>query len=358
MCCKQFLVISFAIILKNIAAQDVGDECVPNNEVFDGVCTVITECEVALRAIQKRNFHNYQRCGFSGSNEVVCCPRTTEKFGATNDNRGGNNSQRKAERECKKIIETSRPPLDLHIIGGEKATLGEFPHMVAIGYDRGNGYQFDCGGALISDTYVLTAAHCIINLERVEPQMIRAGVIVLGDNTWNENSDYRVARSITHPNYTHSSKYHDIALLRLANPVEVSENLHAACLYTSASDPLGPLTITGWGRISTTQSLTSNVLLKTKVNPVTRERCTPEYPGWRKLPNGIIEGQLCAGDPQGGHDACQGDSGGPLQISESDVTYRLVGVTSFGKGCGTTTPGVYTRVAHYIDWIENIVWPN
>ncbi|KAL0883268.1 hypothetical protein ABMA27_016689 [Loxostege sticticalis] len=250
MCYKQFLVFSFAIILKKIVAQEAGDDCVPNNEVLDGVCTIITDCELALRAIQKRNHHNYQRCGFSGQYEVVCCPRTTQKFGPSNE-RGNLNSNRKSERECKRIIETSRPPLDLHIIGGEKATLGEFPHMVAIGFDRGNGYQFDCGGALISDTYVLTAAHCIINLERVEPQIIRAGVVTLGDNTWHDESDYRIAQNIPHPNYTHSSKYNDIALLRLEKPVEVSENLHAACLYTSNLDPLTPLTITGWGRIST-----------------------------------------------------------------------------------------------------------
>lgn len=54
----------------------------------------------------------------------------------------------------------------------------------------------------------------------------------------------------------------------------------------------------------------------------------------------------------------QGDSGGPMQYpNDYDGQYRLVGVTSFGRGCGTAMPGVYTRVAYYINWIENIVWP-
>lgn len=54
----------------------------------------------------------------------------------------------------------------------------------------------------------------------------------------------------------------------------------------------------------------------------------------------------------------QGDSGGPLQSVTADGLNRLVGVTSFGRGCGSPVPGVYTRVSRYLDWIESVVWPN
>lgn len=109
--------------------------------------------------------------------------------------------------------------------------------------------------------------------------------------------------------------------------------------------------------------------------------CAAGYQNDRSLKNGIVESQLCAGDSTGEKDTCQveiifsflclfiitslhvytiqGDSGGPIQVStinERQIVYHVVGVTSFGKACATTLPGVYTRVSHYLDWIENIVW--
>lgn len=76
------------------------------------------------------------------------------------------------------------------------------------------------------------------------------------------------------------------------------------------------------------------------------------------LRNGISESQSCAYDPQSRNDACQGDSGGPLQTFSSPAIGKVVGVVSFGISCGTILPGVYTRVAYYLDWIESIVWPD
>lgn len=74
---------------------------------------------------------------------------------------------------------------------------------------------------------------------------------------------------------------------------------------------------------------------------------------------GLIQGQLCAYDPAGLTDACQGDSGGPIQIQNiSNAVSTVVGVVSFGEGCGTELPAIYTRVAYYLDWIESYVWPD
>lgn len=76
------------------------------------------------------------------------------------------------------------------------------------------------------------------------------------------------------------------------------------------------------------------------------------------LRNGIDVSQVCTHDPQAKNDACVGDSGGPLQIYELSGVSTIVGVTSFGISCGSTLPSISTRVAYYIDWIENIVWPD
>lgn len=75
--------------------------------------------------------------------------------------------------------------------------------------------------------------------------------------------------------------------------------------------------------------------------------------------NGINECQYCAWDPNGINVSCQGDSGEPLQIARpNSVTAEIVGVVSFGSGCGAKLPRIYTRVASYINWIGSNVWPN
>lgn len=107
-----------------------------------------------------------------------------------------------------------------------------------------------------------------------------------------------------------------------------------------------------------------SVLLKTNVTSMPLELCNKTLLDWNREPNqpslrnGLSQSQCCAFDPAARNDACQGDSGGPLQtFIESNIAH-IVGIVSFGVSCGTTLPGIYTRVAYYLDWIEPIVWPN
>lgn len=73
---------------------------------------------------------------------------------------------------------------------------------------------------------------------------------------------------------------------------------------------------------------------------------------------GIDDGHYCAYDPKQRNDSCQGDSGGPLQIPANDsVEAKVIGIVSFGIGCASGFPGIYTRIAFYLDWIESLVWP-
>lgn len=75
------------------------------------------------------------------------------------------------------------------------------------------------------------------------------------------------------------------------------------------------------------------------------------------LRGGIDMTQVCTHDPQAKNDACVGDSGGPLQLYDLSGVSTIVGITSFGVSCGSTLPSISTRVAFYMDWIEDIVWP-
>jgi secreted trypsin-like serine protease len=109
-----------------------------------------------------------------------------------------------------------------------------------------------------------------------------------------------------------------------------------------------PAEVAGWGHTSHGGS-TSRVLRSVGVSMVPRATCSAMY----HHANTITEEMVCAGAAEGGKDACQGDSGGGLVIRRADGAWVLPGVVSFGKGCGDPRyPGVYTRVASYIDWIH------
>ena len=110
---------------------------------------------------------------------------------------------------------------------------------------------------------------------------------------------------------------------------------------------------------------TSNELLKIEIKTMALSECNKdllEFNEKRNVPsfrNGIDGSQYCAYDPNGRSDSCQGDSGGPLQTAQTHSSpAKLVGVVSYGIGCGTGRPSIYTRVAYYIEWIGSHVWPN
>jgi transmembrane protease serine 9 len=103
----------------------------------------------------------------------------------------------------------------------------------------------------------------------------------------------------------------------------------------------------------------SEKLIKVQLNVIPNEECSQSYHGKRMMRKGVIQSQMCASS-KGAilMDTCQGDSGGPLQIKlldHSELIPFLVGVTSLGIGCAIGSPGVYTRVSSYIDWIETAV---
>uniref|UniRef100_A0A8D8E290 Serine protease snake n=2 Tax=Culex pipiens TaxID=7175 RepID=A0A8D8E290_CULPI len=102
--------------------------------------------------------------------------------------------------------------------------------------------------------------------------------------------------------------------------------------------------------------------MKVGLEVLPNDLCRGLYVEERKLPQAIADSQLCARSPvdEQQRDTCRGDSGGPLQVALAGhrCLYYLIGITSFGKGCGAPgTAGVYTRVAAYLEWIEGIVWP-
>ncbi|KAL3278023.1 hypothetical protein HHI36_013364 [Cryptolaemus montrouzieri] len=240
------------------------------------------------------------------------------------------------------------------IVGGEEASRREFPHMVHVGYDSPKGIKWSCGGSLISKRYVLTAAHCLYSTDYGNATHARMGITDVNDT--NHRLDVAIIERIRYPSYDHVSYYHDIALMKLAEDVHFDQYIRPICLNFDKNAINQMAIATGWGKTGTQKSK-SDKLLKVTLQLNDTATCNDFFSSVSrlKLKNGIDENtQVCAGFP--GKDTCGGDSGGPLQIySKLRCMYEIIGITSFGKrACGFE--GVYTRVSHYVDWIERIVW--
>uniref|UniRef100_A0A1I8P9N3 Peptidase S1 domain-containing protein n=1 Tax=Stomoxys calcitrans TaxID=35570 RepID=A0A1I8P9N3_STOCA len=279
-------------------------------------------------------------------------------------------NERPAVKACRRIEKGLTAGISNHILGGIPTELGEFPHMVGIGYGRigddGRGpYDIRCGGTLIDARFVLTAAHCVAARDSI-PSIVRMGVVNFTDPNEMANAvEIRIKETFIHNDYSQRRTYNDIAVLELEQPAPFSSYIYPVCLYTDEADP-NPnvrLWVTGWGTVNTKTRTFSNILLKAPLHVTPLEKCNASFVDYgltRQIDQGIIKTQLCAEDDQQLKDACQGDSGGPLNlvVDESYYNYRVVGVVSSGFGCASSTPGLYTRVAAFLDFVEQVVWPN
>ncbi|KAK7865608.1 hypothetical protein R5R35_012683 [Gryllus longicercus] len=261
-------------------------------------------------------------------------------------------------------IPSNQVNLSLFVVGGQLALEEEFPYMVAIGYLRGSNSAggnlvWGCGGSLISDRYVLTAAHCITDAQRfnLRPAALRMGVNNLTQGP-QLPTDYSVANVTLHPRHRGDLKYFDLALVRTDRPVSFTARQQPVCLEAPDTriDARTRLVAAGWGAVDPEGIDRSDSLKKANLRVVEMEECRTFIQQRRDLPRGLDDTMICAAEPQRQADTCTGDSGGPLAARgpEGDV---LVGVTSFGgRPCASRTPGVYARVKSELSWIESIVW--
>ncbi|EDV99588.1 GH12343 [Drosophila grimshawi] len=265
--------------------------------------------------------------------------------------------------QFQKSKERNGQPLSPHILGGTEVELGTYPHMAAIAFSVVDKIVFSCGGTLISSRHVLTAAHCV---SKDLPLYVRLGAVNISGDL--DHQDINVTSNVVlHPDYVSSTKYNDIAVLELAKEVTLDVNVSPACLAFDSADPpeTAQLYVAGWGIMNLKTKSTSMKLMRAPLNTVPLKECNDSYAKqpstMRHLPQGVIDSLLCAADTKNSTaDACQGDSGGPLILEEDFLNnkYSILGIVNSGVGCVTKTPGLYTRVASYVDWIEQVVWPN
>ncbi|XP_077284901.1 serine protease snk-like [Arctopsyche grandis] len=360
--------------LTSLTESISGESCTASYNSSPGICKINGECKAVLDLLKCKNIKP-TICGFEANEPIVCCPFQKVDLRDCNSAKPVLNSEKPSLKKCREYkkceiefdIMHRKGNNNLHaVVGGTETFRGEFPHMAVIGWmlATGNGYLWNCGGSLVSENYVVTAAHCTRTLdENVStpiPVIVRLGEHNLTTQNQHNIQDINIASIIIHPQYRSARKYHDIALLRLGRPAIFNLIVRPICLWQIIHIPSESVIAIGWGRVGYIEK-PSETLQKVTIDLIDNKTCTDFYNRKRKLPDGIIDGQLCAGYLSGGKDTCQGDSGGPIQIRDPEVNcaYQLIGITSFGVGCGgKNSPAVYTRISHYVDWIESIVWPN
>lgn len=249
------------------------------------------------------------------------------------------------------------------IVGGEKTALNAYPWTVLlIAQPADKSFtSYSCGGSLLNNQYVLTAAHCFRELPPgIEITKVRLGEWdILSEEDCVDGTcadkpiDIDVGDSAIHADYDSKNIHNDIALIKLSRSVNYTDFISPVCLPLSVSDnepdSSRNFTVVGWGATERGQErpgiFGSRYKLEVVVPGVDLDKCKESYPR-------LIASEMCAGGVKL-KDSCSGDSGGCLAAHENDGYWYQHGVVSYGRGCGQENiPGVYARVTSFLDWID------
>uniref|UniRef100_A0A8C0GY03 chymotrypsin n=1 Tax=Chelonoidis abingdonii TaxID=106734 RepID=A0A8C0GY03_CHEAB len=225
------------------------------------------------------------------------------------------------------------------IVNGETVVPGSWPWQVSL--QDNTGFHF-CGGSLISENWVVTAAHCGVS-DRV----------VLGEfDQGSPAEDVQVLQIVfQNRKFSSGSMKNDITLLKLAKPANMTDRVSPVCLPAATDNFPGGLTCvtTGWGLTDPSGNNTPDQLQQAALPLLTNRQCKSYW-------GNIHDVMICAG--AAGASSCMGDSGGPL-VCQKDGAWTLVGIVSWGSStCSTSTPGVYARITKLRAWIDQIIAAN
>ncbi|XP_047383808.1 chymotrypsin-like elastase family member 2A [Sciurus carolinensis] len=245
-------------------------------------------------------------------------------------------------------LPTNLPQLS-RVVGGEEATPNSWPWQVSLQYSSSGQWRHTCGGSLVANNWVLTAAHCISSS--------RTYRVLLGRHSLSTEEPgslaVKVSKAVIHEDWNSNklSNGNDIALLKLASSVSLTDQIQLACLPPAGTILANnyPCYVTGWGRLQTNGAL-PDVLQQGLLRVVDYATCSSS--SW--WGSSVKTNMVCAGG-DGVISSCNGDSGGPLNCQAADGRWQVHGVVSFGSSLGCNyyrKPSVFTRVSNYIDWIQ------
>ncbi|RZF33359.1 hypothetical protein LSTR_LSTR007704 [Laodelphax striatellus] len=244
------------------------------------------------------------------------------------------------------------------IVGGKGSTFGEWPWQVLVREATWLGLftKNKCGGVLITNKYVITAAHC-------QPGFLASLVAVFGEYDISGEFESKrsvsknVRRVIVHRQYDPATFENDIALLELESPVQFDSHIVPICMPQDDDDFTGRMaTVTGWGRLKYGQYRGGVPNRKQEVHvPVMENAVCQEMFQTAGHTKSILNSFVCAGYANGQRDSCEGDSGGPLMVEREDGHWVLAGTVSHGIKCAAPyLPGVYMRTTFYKPWLQSI----
>ena len=249
-------------------------------------------------------------------------------------------------------VAESKPASD-RILGGNRTTLAANPWQVALVWSgsRDNMRAQFCGGVILSNEWVLTAGHCVSKDKGTDAIEVLSGT----DSLENGGVRSRVVQYIVHPDFRkpESGIEHnaDIALLKidLTGPRLTGSAIGSPVSSDSDVAVGAKILVTGWG-VTERRYQPTRYLQAVEIPYVTNAICNAA----KSYDGRISENMLCAGEEVGGKDPCQGDSGGPASTSLNGMR-RLVGVVSWGEGCGDPDLyAVFTRASRYRDWVIQV----
>ncbi|MDF2152630.1 serine protease [Vibrio sp. CAU 1672] len=257
------------------------------------------------------------------------------------------------------LIAMNDPSISPAIIGGQQAGEDQLPFFARLILHRTGESKFSniCGGSVVNDRYIMTAAHCVYNDVFVDGWTENDLRVLLKNPTGNDVyvEEFKDVRNIIiHPEYNPDNFWiNDIALLELTYPI--TDNVQSITLPQDFGDysDKSAYQIFGLGLTDSSQEQGPDYLQTAEVMPLSDTQCYDMLPA----PGFNADESLCAnGFPDREYTAiCAGDSGGPLTYLDDNHHYQQIGIVSYGaKICETESiPSVFTEVLHYNAWIES-----
>nr|XP_022905881.1 chymotrypsin-1-like [Onthophagus taurus] len=232
----------------------------------------------------------------------------------------------------------------MRIIEGEVVDQSNFPFIASI-IEEGNHV---CGASIISDRYILTAAHCTYSVGFI-PRDLDTTVVSVGASKWQLGTKYRLSKTYAHVNYNAVATTNDIGLFKTAKKIEFTSNVQPVKLNKKDLPQESGLEciVIGWGYTSNGGFMideAADVLNVVKINTISTESCQKYY-------ENIDERNICL-TGTGRKGTCSGDSGGPLLYYDGGDLIQI-GLVSYGGDCNNTSPEVHTSVSYFEDWITD-----